>query len=111
MKRNPTIDVTPPEDRPYLMAGVAPVTGTLRTLHGVRVVEINPESYVSECLRFEAVRYVASRDGTGFSGWIVRSRTSNGNYSDPIATKREALTELAEQSAKHAASVGDAVSS
>jgi hypothetical protein len=107
VKRNPVVNVTLPEDRPYLMAGVAPATGTLRTLHGVRVVEINSESYVSECLHFEAVRYVASRDGTGFSGWIVRSRTSNSNYSDPIATKREALTELAEQSAKHAARRSD----
>jgi hypothetical protein len=103
MKRNPTVCVTPPEDRPYIMAGVAPVTGTLRTLHGVRVVEVSSENYVSECLRFEAVRYVASRDGTGFTGWIVRSCTSSGDYSDPISTKRDALAALAERSAEHPA--------
>lgn len=102
MKRNPVIDVTLPEHRPYMMAGVAPTKGTAKTLYGVRVVEVHSESYVSEDLQFEANRYVASRDGTGFSGWIVSRRASTNETSDPITTKREALTLLAGWSAEYA---------
>ena len=102
MKRNAIIEVTLPEHRPYIMAGVALPTGTLKTMFGVRVVEVHSESYVSEDLQFEANRYVASRDGTGFSGWIVSRRASTNETSDPIATKREALTLLARWSVEYA---------
>ena len=95
MKRNPTVEITPPEYREFLVKGVPPATGTLKTLYGVRVIEVSNESYVSEDLRFEASRVVASRDGTGFTGWVVREAMGNGNYSDSIATKREAIIELA----------------
>lgn len=106
-KRNPTVCLTRPEDIQYLAPGVTPATGTLRTLYGLRVIETKGGSYVSEDLRFEAVRYYKGRDGIDWSGWIVREAIGNGNYSDTIATKREALTELvrwAKQDAEERAS-------
>lgn len=38
-----------------------------------------------------ATRYYKTLDGTDFSGWVV---TSGHDYSDPIATKREAMQSL-----------------
>jgi hypothetical protein len=93
MKRNATVCLTRPEDLQYLAPGVTPATGTLRTLYGLRVIETKGGSYVSEDLHFEAVRFYKGRDGIDWSGWIVRE-TMGKDHSDPIATKREALTEL-----------------
>jgi hypothetical protein len=75
--------------------------GTPRTLYGRRVVEMHSEFYLSENLRFEAVRY-SGFIGMPRGGWLVRPRF-NGESSDPIATKREAIELLAEWSAEHAA--------
>ena len=93
MKRNPTVSLTRPEDLQHLAPGVTPATGTLRTLYGLRVIETSGGSYVSEDLRFEAVRYYKGRDGIDWCGWIVR-QTIGHEHSDPIANKREALVEM-----------------
>lgn len=42
----------------------------------------------------EAVRYYKSQDGSSWSGWIVRETATHGGYSDPIATKPEAIEQL-----------------
>lgn len=40
-----------------------------------------------------ATRYTR-REGAGFSGWVVRNEHSSSDYSDPIATKADAIAQL-----------------
>lgn len=90
------IDLTPEG----VFAGVPRILGTLKTLYGRRVIELNSESYLSADQRFEAVRY-SSFIGMPRVGWLVRP-CFNRESSDPIATKREAIMPLANRSADHA---------
>lgn len=98
MRRNEEVDVQP--DAPK---GIPHLKGTRKTLFGRRVIEISPTFYKSDDLRFEASKH-SRVDGDYFTGWLVRdtSRGVSGGYSDPIATKREAIELLADWSARDA---------
>jgi hypothetical protein len=85
------VRVTPPEV-PEKFA----VWGNLKTLHGVRVIEVHPGFYVRPDLNVTAVRYFKNQGTAGFSGWVVSSDKSQNSYSDPIPNKQEALLVLNE---------------
>jgi hypothetical protein len=71
------------------LPGVPPLWGTLKTIGGLRVVEVSPDVYLTPDLEVEATRSYLSR-GDYFSGWIVRCERDR-SYSDSIPTKAEAL--------------------
>lgn len=97
-RRNETVDITPDAPR-----GARHIFGTLRTLYGRRVIEVNNEWYFSEDQNFEAGRRVAGYDDAESTGWIVRHVDSaEREYSDLIRTKREAIELLADWAAEHA---------
>jgi len=85
-KKNQVIDTTPGG---LNVADRHRVYGTLKTVMGFKVIEINSEMYMSPSLQFEATRSYKNRDGSGYSGWVVGN--GRGIYSDPISNKLDAL--------------------
>ena len=59
-------------------------------------------AYIGGTRVAEAVRYYKS-EGSGFSGWVVRSVSDPYNYSDPISTRKEARLALCDLVAEIAA--------
>lgn len=56
--------------------------------------EIRPGYLMRDDGLVEAVRYYKSKDAINWSGWVVRETKCHGSYSDPIATKPEAIKQL-----------------
>ena len=88
--RNRRVNITPgaPEEHA--------VYGTLKTVHGVEVVEVHPRFYQSPDLRF-CVRQLADEhcNSPTRGRWIVEDEKGNSS-SDLIPTKREAFEVLRE---------------
>lgn len=76
------------------LAGVPAQWGTLKTVGGLRVVEVAPTLYLTPDLEVEAARF-SRAEGAHFTGWVVRY-DRRGEYSDPIPTKAEALRLMVE---------------
>lgn len=71
-----------------------PIWGTLKTLHGVPVIEIRSDWYkLQEDPEVEAQRHYR-KDGYDDSGWVVSRGYST--FSDPIPTKKEAIQTMTE---------------
>lgn len=81
--RTATICITPTAPESFR------VYGTLRTLHGVRVIEVHTGYYVSADLKWEACRAESGREWNVFS---ADRRTDAASY---ITTRREAIATLA----------------
>jgi hypothetical protein len=81
--RNATICITPsaPES--------SRVYGTLKTLHGVRVVEVDTGFYFSADLAWEAYRAKNGRE------WHVSSADRRINSASYITTRRDAIEAMA----------------
>lgn len=77
--RNATICITP--DAPESFR----VYGTLKTLHGVRVVEVDTGFYVSADLKWEACRAENGRE------WHVSSADRRIDSASYITTRRDAI--------------------
>ena len=81
--RNATICITP--DAPESFR----VYGTLKTLHGVRVVEVDTGFYVSADLKWEACRAENGRE------WHVSSADRRIDSASYITTRRDAIEAMA----------------
>lgn len=71
------------------LSGVPPLWGTLKTIGGLRVVEVSPSLYLTPDLEVEASKFSRAQ-GDEFTGWVVRY-DRHSEHSDPIPTKAEAL--------------------
>ena len=71
------------------LPGVPPLWGTMKTVGGLRVVEVSPTLYLTPDLEVEAAKFSRAQ-GDEFTGWVVRCDRYSEN-SDPIPTKAEAL--------------------
>ena len=86
--RNATICITPtaPES--------SRVYGTLKTLHGVRVVEVHPGYYLSADLKWEACRAESGREWNVYSSdRRIDRRIDAASY---ITTRRDAIAAMVE---------------
>lgn len=81
--RNATICVTPTARESFR------VYGTLKTLHGARVIEVHTGFYVSPDLKWQATR---GEDGRR---WDVSSSCGKINGAEVLTTRREAIEALA----------------
>ena len=81
--RNATVCITP--DAPESFR----VYGTLKTLHGVRVVEVDTGFYVSADLKWEACRAENGRE------WYVSSTDRRIDSASYITTRRDAIAAMA----------------
>jgi hypothetical protein len=81
--RNATVCITP--DAPESFR----VYGTLKTLHGVRVVEVDTGFYVSADLQWEACRAENGRE------WYVSSADRRIDSASYITTRRDAIAAMA----------------
>ena len=82
--RNATICITP--DAPENFR----VYGTLKTLHGVRVVEVHSGFYLSADLKWQACRAESGRE------WNVYSSDRRTDAASYITTRRDAIAAMAE---------------
>ena len=78
-----TICITP--DAPESMK----VYGTLKTLHGVRVVEVHTGYYLTADLKWEANRAESGRE------WNVSSADGRDSAASYITTRRDAIATMA----------------
>lgn len=81
--RNATICITPSAPENFR------VYGTLKTLHGVRVVEVHTGFYVSADLKWEACRAENGRE------WHVSSDDRRIDSASYITTRRDAIKAMA----------------
>ena len=81
--RNATICITPSAPESFR------VYGTLKTLHGVRVVEVDTGFYVSADLKWEACRAENGRE------WHVSSADRRIDSASYITTRRDAIAAMA----------------
>ena len=81
--RNATICITPSAPESFR------VYGTLKTLHGVRVIEVHSGFYVSADLKWEACRAENGRE------WNVSSADGSTDAASYITTRRAAIEALA----------------
>lgn len=68
------------------------VYGTLKTLHGVRVVEVHTGFYLSADLQWQAINRRGDVDGE--SGWVVSHSTRNIDGGVVLRNRREAIEAL-----------------
>ena len=85
--RNATICITPSAPESFR------VYGTLKTLHGVRVVEIHTGFYASAELKWQACRAENGRE------WVVTSRDGRISSASYITTRRDAIEAMASMAA------------
>jgi hypothetical protein len=85
--RNPTICLSPSAPESFR------VYGTVKTLHGVRVVEVHTGFYVSADLAWEASRTESGRE------WVVTSRDGRISSASYITTRRDAIETMASMAA------------
>ena len=81
--RNATICITPTARESFR------VYGTLKTLHGVRVIEVHSGFYVSPDLQWQACRAESGRR------WNVYSSDRRTDAASYITTRRDAIATLA----------------
>lgn len=81
--RNGTICITPSAPESFR------VYGTLKTLHGVRVVEIHTGFYASADLKWQACRAENGRE------WHVSSADRRIDSASYITTRRDAIAAMA----------------
>ena len=73
--------------------------GTQCVRHGVPVIEVDRDFYLSRDRRYEAVRFCRA-EGADFRGWVVRHRLNHHDHSDVIATRPDALRVLGRVAAR-----------
>jgi hypothetical protein len=81
--RNPRICLSPSAPESFR------VYGTVKTLHGVRVVEVHSGFYVSADLRWQACRAENGRE------WHVSSADRRIDSASYITTRRDAIEAMA----------------
>jgi hypothetical protein len=81
--RNAIICITPTAPESFR------VYGTLKTMHGVRVVEIHSGFYVSADLKWQACRADSGRE------WHVSSADDQVDSASYITTRRDAIETMA----------------
>jgi len=82
--RNATICITPTAPESFR------VYGTLKTVHGVRVIEVHTGFYVSADLKWQACRAESGRE------WHVYSSDRRTDAASYITTRRDAIAAMVE---------------
>jgi hypothetical protein len=82
--RNATICITPTAPENFR------VYGTLKTVHGVRVIEVHTGFYVSADLKWQACRAESGRE------WNVYSTDRRTDAASYITTRRDAIAAMVE---------------
>ena len=85
--RTATICITPTAPESFR------VYGALKTLHGVRVIEVHSGFYVSPDLKWEACRAESGRE------WNVSSADGRTDAASYITTRRAAIEAMVEMAA------------